>query len=198
VPFRCKFKSGEVGLAASALSKRETYPPETEEDRECEREWKREQAKYQFKQLKRLAFALGVKKVITAPESAQPPLDGAYAWECSFGRAKAREWGLSERQAKLVSRLVQWDSEAVILLSPWAEEPNVTFAHEIGHDISIRLARLDWKERAADTPSKTLKKQSGLGWDYLLESRNEIHAELMGSTLPGSLSIGAKCVSAKL
>jgi hypothetical protein len=139
---------------------------------ELAKAWKEEQA--EFNQLKRLARALEIEKVIVSPESASPDFQGYYiycGWE--LNTLFARKWGLSKEQINSINRK---EGPAILIDSDSCFEQGAsrTLAHEIGHHL-YRLAQFT-KEEKSMSVTKTMK-----GFfpndEYLHQSRDEICAE---------------------
>src|SRR5260370_30892270 len=90
------FNAKEIPLP-TAEDIEEEKDPEAYERRELTKSWK--EARPEFNQLKRLARALGIEKVVVSPYSASPNLRGWYVY-CGWGgdSLSAQGWGLSQKQ----------------------------------------------------------------------------------------------------
>jgi len=137
--------------------------------------WKEERAV--FNQLKRLARAIGIERVLV---SASLDLEGRYVhcgWEVDC--LSVQEWGLSKEQIRSINRR----EGPVILIDYYScceQGASHTLAHEIGHHI-YRLAEFTERERNASV-SEAMRRFFPFD-TYLHQSRDEICAECFAEYL---------------
>lgn len=155
-------------------------PPPTAEDLQSEEKlWREERA--EFNQLKRLARATGIERVIVSPESALPDLDGLYVpsefCQLDFNPSRwVREWGLSKSQIRMIQNRIG----AIVLINYHSCDEQVssrTLAHEIGHHI-YRLARFTKKAPVTKTMKGFFPND-----EYVHQNRDEICAECFSEYL---------------
>ncbi|SRR6266566_208149 len=140
--------------------------------------WKEERA--EFNQLKRLARAIGIERVLVSPYSASPDRKGWYVycgWEVDS--LSAQGWVLSKKQILSINR-----KEGPVILIDYhscsEQGASHTLAHEIGHHI-YRLAEFTEQERNGSV-SEAMRRFFPFD-TYVHQSRDEICAECFAKYL---------------
>jgi hypothetical protein len=149
----------------------------------------------EFKRLKLLAYALGIRRVTVSPASAIPHLQGFFCQGSEVHSQFLREWGLSCSQIRSITR-----KDGTVLLIDYEACFDAgacrTLSHEIGHHIFERLAGLT--EHEINLPVSKHMCSFFPSDPYVQENRSEICAECFAEYLtncPVKPEVEHHCVS---
>ena len=134
----------------------------------------------EFKRLKLLAYALGIRRVTVSPASAIPHLQAFFCQGSEVHSRFLREWGLSCNQIRSITR-----KNGTVLIMDYQACFDAgacrTLSHEIGHHIFECLAGLT--EQEMNLPVSTHMCRLFPRDSYLQENRSEIFAECFAEYL---------------
>ena len=166
-------------------------PKDDAENAKFIREQKRD-----IKNLKNLAYALGIRKIVWAHRKAcdNDGLAGQYFYARSKGEHRfLNDWNLSPRQLASITRELRNGRDVIVLDPVMADDPFSALAHEIGHHINHRLGGLSPFESSFFTNSDlaqlsqvTANMRRVARFDaYYAQNKDEFYAEAWSLFLCG-------------
>jgi hypothetical protein len=145
----------------------------------------------EIQNLKKLAYALGVGRIVRAYRKASDDCAGEYFYSREFNRRQRflSEWNLSPKQLSTIHRELRNDRDVILL----EYDDPALIAHEIGHLINHRLGGLSSFERnncegpalaQLSRVTANMRRVARFN-DYLLQNRDEFYAEAWSRFLCG-------------
>ena len=141
----------------------------------------------EMQNLKKLAYALGVGKIIRGERKAGGGnCAGEYFYSREFNRQQRflSEWNLSPKQLSTIHREVRNGRDVIVLDHDAADDPASVLAHEIGHLINHRLGGLSPFERNSSRVTANMRRVARFD-AYFLQKRDEFYAEAWSLFLCG-------------
>jgi hypothetical protein len=140
----------------------------------------------QIQNLKKLAYALGVGKIIRAyRKTSGENCAGEYFYSRDFDRQQRflSEWNLSPKQLSTIHREVRNGRDVIVLDHDIPDDSASVLAHEIGHLINHRLGGLSPFERNSSRLTVNMRRVARFN-DYFW-NRDEFYAEAWSVFLCG-------------